>query len=161
MVIEEMTETECRAMLGGPHIARLACALNDQPYIVPVRVAVDGEFLYGIATLGQKIEWMRLNPLVCLEIDDVATDERWTSVVVFGRYEELPHTPDYEDLRRVAQRLFERRPLWWEPASVPLKSHDLRPRVVFRILMARVTGRRAVPCPERSSLSVVHASRHP
>src|SRR5688500_3575107 len=145
MVIEEMTEGQCRAMLAGRHVARLACALNAQPYIVPVRVAVDGEFLYGFATLGQKIEWMRQNPLVCLEIDDVINDGRWTSVVVYGHYEELPHAPDYEDARRIAHRLFEKRPLWWEPASVPLAAHDYRPRVVFRIRMARVTGRRAMP----------------
>ena len=143
MVIQEMTEQDCRAMLAGRHVAHLACALNNQPYIVPVRVVVEGEFLYGSSTLGQKIEWMRLNPLVCLQIDDVITDRDWASVVVFGRYEELPHTPDYEDARRVALRLFESRPMWWEPASVPLVAHGHRPRVVFRILITDMTGRRA------------------
>ena len=64
MVIHEMTEQECRAMLAGINVARLACARDNQPYIVPIRVDLDGEFLYGYATLGQKIEWMRENPLV-------------------------------------------------------------------------------------------------
>ena len=93
MVIQEMTERECRAMLAGTKVARLACARNNQPYIVPIRVDLDGEFLYGYATLGHKIEWMRENPLVCLEIDEVITHAHWTSVVVFGRYEELPALP--------------------------------------------------------------------
>ena len=59
MVVEEMTERECRAMLAGTNIARLACARDNQPYIVPIHVDLDGEFLYGYATLSQKIEWMR------------------------------------------------------------------------------------------------------
>ena len=100
MVIQEMTERECRAMLAGTNVARLACARNNQPYIVPIHVDLDGEFLYGYATLGQKIEWMRQNPLVCLEIDELITHGQWASVVVFGHYEELPHTPEYEGSRR-------------------------------------------------------------
>ena len=145
MVIQEMTERECRAILAGTNVARLACALHNQPYIVPTHVDLDGEFLYGYATLGQKIEWMRQNPLVCLEIDELITHGQWASVVVFGHYEELPHTPEYEGSRRVAERLFQRHPVWWEPASVPLAAHEQRTPIVYRIRIGRVTGRRAAP----------------
>ena len=145
MVIEEMTEQECRAILAGTNVVRLACARNNQPYIVPIHVDLDGEFLYGYATLGQKIEWMRQNPLVCLEIDELFTHGQWASVVVFGYYEELPHTPEYEGSRTVAERLFQRHPAWWEPASVAPDPHEPRTPIVFRIRIDRVTGRRAAP----------------
>ena len=143
MVIREMTERECRAMLVRMDVARLGCALNNQPYIVPIHVYLEGEFLYGYATLGQKIEWMRQNPLVCLEIDERTTHGQWASVVVFGQYEELPHTPENEGPRKVAERLFQKHPSWWEPASVPLVAHEQRAPIVFRIRIVRVTGRRA------------------
>ena len=145
MLIQEMTEQECRAMLSRRYVARLACARSNQPYIVPLHVDLDGECLYGFATLGQKIEWMRLNPLVCLEIDELMTDGQWISVVVIGHYEELPHTPEYEGPRSVAERLFQRHPVWWEPASIPLARHEQRTPIVFRIRIGRVTGRRAAP----------------
>jgi len=145
MVIEEMTERECRAMLAGTNVARLACARNNQPYLVPMRVDLDGDCLYGYATLGQKIEWMRENPLVCLEMDEVITRAHWTSVVVFGRYEELPHTPEYEAARSIAQSLFQRHPAWWEPASVALTEHEQRTPIVFRIQIGSMTGRRVAP----------------
>jgi hypothetical protein len=145
MVIQEMTEQECRAMLAGTNIARLACAHDNQPYIIPIHVDLDGEFLYCYATLGQKIEWMRQNPLVCLEVDEVRTHGQWASLVAFGHYEELPRTPEYEGPRSVAERLFERHPVWWEPASVPLTDHEQRARIVFRIRLGRVTGRRSAP----------------
>ena len=145
MVIQDMTESECRAMLAGRHVARLACARNNQPYIVPFHVDLDGECLYGFATLGQKIEWMRQNPLVCLEIDELMTHGRWASVVVFGQDQELPNSPEYGDSREVAQRLFQKHPMWWEPASVPLDKHEPRTPIVFRIRIGRLTGRRAAP----------------
>ena len=36
---------------------------------------------------------MRANPLVCVEVDEVAAYDRWVSVIAFGRYEELPKPP--------------------------------------------------------------------
>ncbi len=93
MLIQAMTVEECWAMLARNNIARLACARDNQPYIVPLRVDLDGQFLYGYTALGRKIEWMRTNPLVCLECEEVTTDRVWASLIVFGHYEELPHIP--------------------------------------------------------------------
>lgn len=129
-------------MIARMHVARLACARDNQPYIVPIHVDLEGEHLYGYASEGLKIEWMRQNPMVCLEIDELSSQTHWASVVMFGRYEELPHVPEYEDLRRIAERLFQRHPMWWQPSSVPLAGHELRSSVVFRIRIERVTGRR-------------------
>jgi uncharacterized protein len=145
MVIREMTEQECRAMLGETHVARLACARHNQPYVVPIHVDFHGDALYGYATLGQKIEWMRQNPLVCLEIEELRSHGQWASVIVFGRYEELAGTRGDEVSRQVAERLFQRHPVWWEPASVPLAGHERRTPIVFRIWIDRVSGRRAEP----------------
>ncbi|MEO6212670.1 MAG: pyridoxamine 5'-phosphate oxidase family protein [Vicinamibacterales bacterium] len=90
MIIQQMTDAECLAVLARTNVARLECAQNNQPYIIPIRVELDGGFLYGYATLGKKIEWMRQNPRVCLEVDDLTCHRQWTSVVVDGLYEEAP-----------------------------------------------------------------------
>jgi uncharacterized protein len=145
MVVQEMSAQECRTMFAGRHVARLACAHDNQPYIVPIHVDFEGDCFYGYATLGMKIHWMRGNARVCLEFDDVTPDGRWLSVVVFGRYEELSATPEHEGARAVAERLFQRHPLWWEPASVPLEAHERRAPIVYRIRIGLVTGRRALP----------------
>jgi hypothetical protein len=111
MVIREMSRDECLLMLAGTRLARLGCAHDNQPYVVPVSLvyhrAEGGEpCLYGVTTPGQKVEWMRANPLVCVEADEVASHDRWTSVVAFGRYEELPETPADADKRvRAPERL--------------------------------------------------------
>ena len=61
---------------------RLACACNNRPYIVPIYFVYDDDRLYCFSTLGRKIEWMRENPLVCVEADEVRGHDDWTSVIV-------------------------------------------------------------------------------
>ena len=61
---------------------------------MPFFFVYDSDFLYSFSTVGQKIEWMRANPLVCVQVDEVVRPEQWVSVIVFGRYEELANTPE-------------------------------------------------------------------
>jgi nitroimidazol reductase NimA-like FMN-containing flavoprotein (pyridoxamine 5'-phosphate oxidase superfamily) len=92
MVISEMSTQECVALLARSTVFRLGCARDNRPYVLPVSLVHDeaSASLYGFTTLGQKIEWMRNNPLVCVETDEIAAPDQWMSVVVNGRYEELP-----------------------------------------------------------------------
>jgi nitroimidazol reductase NimA-like FMN-containing flavoprotein (pyridoxamine 5'-phosphate oxidase superfamily) len=101
MVIREMSSKECVRVLAGARLARLGCARENQPYVVPVYLAYDeaSGCLYGFTTPGQKIEWMRANSLVCVEVDEIAADDHWLSVIAFGRYEELPKPPGSDGAR--------------------------------------------------------------
>jgi hypothetical protein len=147
MRILEMTEEECGTALEQVHFGRLACARGNQPYIVPINFSYDRKHLYGITTLGQKIEWMRSNPLVCLEIDERTSHRYWVSVVVFGRYEELPDTPQYEHARAQALEVLQQQTMWWEPACVPIEKREQRSPIFYRIHIEQMTGRRATPDP--------------
>jgi nitroimidazol reductase NimA-like FMN-containing flavoprotein (pyridoxamine 5'-phosphate oxidase superfamily) len=143
MFIRDLTTSECHDVLRKVAIARLACARDNQPYIVPVHVYFDGDCLYSFATLGQKIAWMRENPRVCVQVDDVGDRFHWATVVVFGQYEELLHMPSDEEARRRAQRLFQSVPEWWQPASADTTAHEARMPVIYRIRIDTVTGRLA------------------
>jgi len=145
MLIHEMTLEECRAALARADFGRLACAREDQPYVVPIHFAYDGEHLYGLTTAGQKIDWMRSNPRVCLEIDERASHNRWLSIVVLGRYEELTETPAGERARARALELLQRREVWWQPASVARPGRAQRAPIFYRIQVLRMTGLRAEP----------------
>lgn len=137
-------------MLQRAEIARLACAVDNQPYIVPINVDFADGSLFGYSTMGQKIDWMRANPLVCLEIEEFTGHKQWATLVVFGQYEELPDTPENAYARTLAERLFQRRPMWWEPASVPIVGHPPRDPILFRILVKRMSGRQAKPEAEEA-----------
>jgi nitroimidazol reductase NimA-like FMN-containing flavoprotein (pyridoxamine 5'-phosphate oxidase superfamily) len=137
-----MTEDECRTALKQADFGRLACVRGDQPYIVPVHFSYDGQHLYGLTTLGQKVEWMRSNPHVCLEIDERTSQHQWLSILVFGRYEELSDT---SHARAHALETLQNRTMWWEPACVPIERRERRPPIFYRVNIEHVTGRRATP----------------
>jgi len=148
MVIQEMSESECLELLGSAGFGRLACASENQPYVVPFYFACRGSYLYSFATLGQKIRWMRSNPLVCVETDVVYSSQEWVSVIVSGRYEELPEGPERSREREIAQEVLQRRSMWWQPAYVATahrESADSLDPVFFRISIDRVSGHRATP----------------
>jgi len=145
VIAVEMPRNESIAFLAGHRFAHLACALDDQPYVVPIFVAIEGEWLYGFSTVGRKIDWLRQNPRVCIECDEVTDEQNWTSVIVFGRFQELTDTGPFAEAREVAHAALGRHPSWWVPAYVRMaldrESRPLDP-VYFRVFIDTITGRR-------------------
>jgi nitroimidazol reductase NimA-like FMN-containing flavoprotein (pyridoxamine 5'-phosphate oxidase superfamily) len=148
MLIENMTRQEGVDLLKQLQIGRIACAHEGQPYITAISFAYDSDCLYCISTVGQKIAWMRANPLVCVEADRSADRQNWASVIVFGRYEELTDTPEHERARKHAYDLLQRDALWWEPAYVKPPSDEAGRTleiVYFRVHIDQISGRRGRP----------------
>jgi nitroimidazol reductase NimA-like FMN-containing flavoprotein (pyridoxamine 5'-phosphate oxidase superfamily) len=148
VLIQELTRQASLDLLARMRFGRLACVQGTQPYVVPFYFVYENDCLYSFSTVGQKIEWMRANPLVCVEADEVVSPEQWTSVIVFGRYEELLDTPEYRDVRAFAHTLLKRHAVWWEPAyAKTILSGTQRPLVpvVYRIHGLQITGHRAIP----------------
>jgi nitroimidazol reductase NimA-like FMN-containing flavoprotein (pyridoxamine 5'-phosphate oxidase superfamily) len=145
MQIHELTAAQCADVLARTHLGRLGCSRHGQPYIVPILFSFDRErhCVYSFSTIGQKVRWMRENPLVCLEVDDVADKNHWQTVVVFGRYEEILDSPDDAEARRRAESLFRERPEWWFPGAARVGAREHPDVVVYRIQIDRLTGRRA------------------
>ena len=69
MIIRELTGQASVDLLSRSRLGRLACTKGSQPYVVPLFFAYHDNYLYCSSTLGQKIEWMRENPLVAVEVD--------------------------------------------------------------------------------------------
>ena len=174
MRLTELTEDECLAVLALGRLARLGCAKDNQPYVVPIYYAFDRTpdgraYVYGFTTVGQKVEWMRANPRVCVEWDEVARYDRWTSVVAYGEYEELPprggrpegRPPERATIKAEAgeedrewlkaTELLREHATWWQPAGAAFAARTHRGpaepfrALYYRIRIDRVTGHRAVP----------------
>jgi nitroimidazol reductase NimA-like FMN-containing flavoprotein (pyridoxamine 5'-phosphate oxidase superfamily) len=157
MLITEMTDPESRALLARLGSGRLASARNNQPYIVPVYFACEGDAIYGFSTLGRKIEWMRLNPLVCIQADEVRSHFDWQSVVVLGHYEELSDDAEHRKVRARAVKLLANRSLWWQGAYATdrLREHEGDPLpVVFCVHIGEITGHRADPDPTEIKMGI-------
>jgi len=178
VLIQELTRGASLDLLARTRLGRLACVRENQPYVVPFYFAYHNNYLYSFSMVGQKIEWMRANPLICVEADEIVSPQQWASVIIFGRYEELPdseaesarrnrppysrslsETPEPPSTREFAYNLLRQNAMWWEPGSVKAGDRDAKPPLVplyYRIQIVEITGHRAthefVALPDASLL---------
>lgn len=154
MLIRELTIEECWVALREADFGRLACTSDNQPYVVPFYFSVEGKSVYSFSLPGQKLDWMRANPRVCVEIDQVLSRNEWTSVIAIGRYEELPDTQDYQHERVHAHELLLRNhTMWWQPGAITVAGHDRKQGLVpvfYRVEIETVTGYRGLPSLDES-----------
>ena len=147
MRIVQISEEECKELLGRISVGRLACSLNDQPYIVPVYFAYEPEYLSIFSTVGKKIRWMRQNPKVCVQIDEIASRDNWTSVVVDGTYVELREPQYTADKERAREQLGQSADWWLAPLAERREQIDdlsIQP-VFFRVDVQSMSGLRGIP----------------
>ncbi|MEO6024681.1 MAG: pyridoxamine 5'-phosphate oxidase family protein [Burkholderiales bacterium] len=86
MLIQTISRQASIDLLARTRLGRLGCVHGGgQAYITPVTFACDENYLYAFSTIGQKITWMRANPRVCVEADELETREDWATVIVIGR----------------------------------------------------------------------------
>ena len=145
MLVHELDTAECAALLQRTTLGRLGCALHDQPYVVPIFFSYDADLncVYGFSGIGQKVIWMRENPNVCLEVEDIDDKSHWTTVVLVGRYQEIHEDPRESEARQRAARLFQKRHQWWLPGAAQVDAKPREHAVMFRIAIQQMSGRRA------------------
>jgi nitroimidazol reductase NimA-like FMN-containing flavoprotein (pyridoxamine 5'-phosphate oxidase superfamily) len=146
MLIHELTHAECVAALEQMHLGRLGYSLFDQPYVVPIHFSFDASrnCVYVFSTLGQKVQSMRRNPKVCLEVDDIVDKNHWTTILIVGRYREIHRESRDAEARRRAEQLFQERHEWWLPGAAKLGAKEHEHAVIFQISIDQMTGRRAM-----------------
>lgn len=144
MIIEELKETECQEFLERTWLGRLGCALDDQPYVVPLHFEYEPNYLYLFSTEGKKIEWMRANAKVCVEVDEITSPSEWVTVIVNGRYEEL-YEPQFAVERTHARELLAKQERWWLNAMAERRvraADALVSPIFFRIRIDSLSGLR-------------------
>ena len=149
MLIHELTPGECRDVLSRSDIARLACSRANQPYVVPISFSYDAESnsLFSFSAFGKKVNWMRENANVCVEVEEIVDRFHWTTVIVFGRYQEIDDSPGQKDFRHRALHLFQQRKEWWLPGSARTEERQPHAVVLYRVQVDTMTGR----CAARES----------
>jgi len=79
--IERLLETEL--------VARIGCHVGGRTYVVPVSYVYADGALLGYSSAGLKLNMLRENPQVCIEVEQVDDLANWRSVVAWGWFEEL------------------------------------------------------------------------
>lgn len=144
MIIQEMRGTECYEVIRMEYVGRLACSRDNQPYIVPFQYAYSQNCIFSFSMPGKKIEIMRSNPRVCVEIEHLRDRLHWKCVIIEGAFRELPSIEE----RQFAWELLQVRNDWWEPGALKPGPQPLateRTHIYFKIEIDSLTGREAVP----------------
>jgi hypothetical protein len=139
---------EIDAIIRECLVCRLALAVENEPYIVPVSFGYDGESLFfHTASSGRKIDFLETNNRVCFEFErnvrlhaDAEVSCKWTfafeSVIGQGRAFEL--TDSAEKTRGLDQVMLHYSGKQWE-----FNQSLLGKTRVWRILIDSITGKRS------------------
>jgi nitroimidazol reductase NimA-like FMN-containing flavoprotein (pyridoxamine 5'-phosphate oxidase superfamily) len=149
---EIRSREEIDAIIRGSDVCRIAMAMDEMPYIVPVSFGYDGESIYiHTAKEGKKIDYFKNNNNICFEFErDVKlfrnpdTACKWTfsyeSVIGFGKIYELESVEQRETgLNKVMSHYSG---MEWVFGEDRLK--NIR---VWKIEIASMTGKRSIKLP--------------
>jgi nitroimidazol reductase NimA-like FMN-containing flavoprotein (pyridoxamine 5'-phosphate oxidase superfamily) len=132
-----MTQHEIDAFLDEQKIGRMGARDGESVYVVPLVFARSDGALYAMTTEGRKTRAARACPMVCFEVDDYdGSTGSWTSVILWGRYEELHGGGRDDALAILSQRHGARR-----PASSAGAAGPQGPTIAFRIVIEEASGR--------------------
>ena len=139
--IEVMAQGEIVALLLRAHYGHLACARDNQPYVVPMNYVFDAQHIYFFTTEGTKTEYMAANQQVCFQVEEIMDAGRWRSVMATGRAERVSALAETE---RAMRLIVER-----NPTLMPALGHTesgawtrLNHIAIYRIRPAACYGRK-------------------
>lgn len=146
--IDVLPAGEIERLLSTALVGRIACCATEfdgeaRPYVVPLAYGYDGESVYAFSGLGRKIHIMRAQPLISFEVDEAIAEDRWSSVIADGTYEELITPVD----RRLAHTV-----IFGDASSFPEFTAE---QIVYRLRLSRKAGRFEVPDGESPPKPVV------
>ena len=141
-----LSDAEIDAFIHQQAVGHLGCHADGKTYVVPVSYAYDGIYIYGHTEEGLKVNIMRKNPNVCLEVDEITNMANWKSAICWGKFEELTGEEGRnEGLKKlleqplpfIASKTVMLSPVWPFPPS----DYSLIGGVVYRILVEEKSGR--------------------
>jgi nitroimidazol reductase NimA-like FMN-containing flavoprotein (pyridoxamine 5'-phosphate oxidase superfamily) len=148
IMLGTLSSDEIERLLQRETIARLGCHDGTRTYIVPITYTyVDGDLL-GHSVEGLKLQMLRKNPHVCVEVEQVHNLANWSSVIAWGSFEELEGEEARHALALMQSRFLALTVSETNAFPSILHSSDVRTRIgqppqstVYRIRLTEKTGR--------------------
>lgn len=140
--IKNLDSSECLHLLERTRSGHLACHGNNDLYLVPITCCFEEDgSIYSHSRPGKKIDMMRKNSRVCVQMEEVEGFFKWKSVIVWGQFEELKGSEAAIAMRRLIQRIAEkesnkRRSDLEIDLAVLIES-----AIIYRIKIEKSTGR--------------------
>jgi nitroimidazol reductase NimA-like FMN-containing flavoprotein (pyridoxamine 5'-phosphate oxidase superfamily) len=146
-MLAELTQSEIEEVLANNYIGRIGCKDDESVYIVPVNYQYKPGYVQCYSLVGEKIQMMRKHPDVCFEVEEIKDNSHWTTIICWGRYEEITDESELELLRpQYAEYMLRMRA---SLSSLPPNEHagiqpteaELSAPVIYRIRFTKYSGR--------------------
>ena len=139
--IEILNSDENLKLLEAGLTAHLGCYDKGEIYIVPITYFYKDGYIYSHSKPGKKIQMMRNNPKICIQVEQVEDFFNWKSVISWGRYEELKDEDAVLAMRSILKNMGknhqENLPTDFELDVTAV----LMTSIVFRMKVSKTTGR--------------------
>lgn len=138
-MLGELNDAQIEDLLRSEVIARIGCISEGRAYVVPVSYVYDGTHVWGHGMDGAKLQAMRAQPEVCVEVEHVDDMSNWRSVIAWGTYEECRGADRDTGMALLVERIMPL--LTFPPHQPPRDPSGPEHGIVYRIKLTCKTGR--------------------
>ncbi len=137
-MIKNSDQEAARTLFKEQKFGHLGCVLETgEPYVVPVNYLYQDDEIYIHCLPGQKLDALRANGKVCLQVEKIGKSCRWQSAIAFGEFQEIKRTnKKIEILKEFSARFKDLTPV----EAMIEEQWNLGGLVVFRLNIKRITG---------------------
>ena len=136
-MMKMLSDEDARQLFHNARVVRLGCIVNGEPYVVPINCHLEGDYLYSHSLYGLKIAGLRENPRACVQIDEIESDLRWKSALLFGKFEAITRP---SERAQVLTNILHRFPMLTPVESAIAVDGSSPEVIVFKIKIERFTG---------------------
>lgn len=136
-----MKSNEALSLFEECRFAHLACHDKDDIYLVPISYVFEDGAIYSHSEPGRKIDIMRKNPHVCVQVEKVQDFFHWHSAIVWGDFEELTGDEASKAMRMLLKKVSEEVGSRQMSSLVLDMEAQLKSAIIYRIKIKKITGR--------------------
>ncbi|MFD2724657.1 pyridoxamine 5'-phosphate oxidase family protein [Hyunsoonleella rubra] len=147
--MKDLKKYEAIHLLNNNYIGYLSFIWENEPYVLPITYYYDEdkECILSYSTEGHKIQAMRVNNSVSINVVQLKTVNNWQSVLVHGKFEELNGAYAKQQLHKFASGV--KKIIFKKENKYPDLISDFSSKaisgklpIVYRITISRITGKR-------------------
>ncbi|HEX7676010.1 MAG TPA: pyridoxamine 5'-phosphate oxidase family protein [Bdellovibrio sp.] len=137
--LQSLSTTEARALFEECSFGHLACHHQKELYLVPISYLYVDNTIYSHSAPGRKIDLMRKNPEVCVQVEKIEDFYHWKSAIAWGTFEELRDDEASRAMRMLIMKMNQAVELG---SSLALDmTAQIESAIIYKINVKSITGR--------------------
>lgn len=143
-----LSEEQIDALLKSEYYGHLACHNDEELYLVPITYAYDNGVLVSYTHEGKKIDMLRKNPAVCIQVEHMDSPTDWQSAMCWGNFEEITNEGEAQKAALQIAERFADSSVVNKPMYCPLigdisqcTNGDTPLPVIYRVRITKKTGK--------------------